>query len=101
MIERIINFLFPVKNQEVPVPELIEPLVGEWFILQPIDTENPFAVNSLCAVRVKDVKSGYVLYAIPPFRGLWQNESKSIESFLGIYRSATQEEAELLTSKYL
>lgn len=101
MLKRIINFLFPVKNQEVPVPELTEPLVGEWFILHPEDTENPFAVNQLCAVRIKSVKSGYVLYALAPFRGLWQNESMSIERFLSIYRSATQEEAELLASKYL
>lgn len=49
------------------------------------DTSNPF--DSEVLVTVKDIKQGWVLYAVHPVgTGLFQNESKTVKGFLAIYR---------------
>ena len=82
-----------IKNLFKPTPEYrvcektdsVE--IGDVFVLRN-DDDNPFHTSGF--VTVKDVKQGWVLYAMHPMsqNGLFQNESMKIKTFLSIYRKA-------------
>lgn len=59
--------------------------IGDTFAIKNLD-DNPFHTTGF--VTVKDVKQGWVLYAMHPMsrNGLFQNESMKIKTFLSIYR---------------
>lgn len=67
-----------------------EPKIGEVYKLKQTNV-SPFNRIDVF-VTIKDVKEGWVLYAMHPLeKSMWQNESMPIKTFLAIYRKIEKE----------
>ena len=98
-LNRFHDFYFGIKTEEPESTDIIEraknkeiePLVekGERYYFVDGDRKNPFRQKTSMSVIVKDVKDGYVLYAMN--NGIFTNESTTVESFLRMYEKELEE----------
>lgn len=102
-LNRFHDFYFGIKTEEPKSTDIIvraekvevkrvEPLVkkDERYYFVDGDRKNPFRQKNSMSVVVKDVKDGYVLYAMN--NGIFPNESTTVESFLSMYELKIIEE---------
>ena len=80
MFDKFIDMVKNIYNKEVKENQKV--LVGRDYYLTR-NKGNPFGEGA-CRVHVKDVKDGWVLYAMNPPSHIFQNESKKEEEFLSI-----------------